>query len=90
VITFKSQKIISLEALATSKNLSSYVNMPSGEILLNKPNQFVYKAGGYLFIEFILPISEMQKANGFFDYKGDDVSLLKNKYWLSMNRIAIN
>lgn len=33
-------------------------------------------------IVFIKPISEMKRANGFFDYNDKDKKLLEGKYWL--------
>ncbi len=32
---------------------------------------------------FVLPIEQMKKANGFFDYTSDELELLENKYWLN-------
>lgn len=41
-----------------------------------------------LVIEFILPIDEMKKANGFFDYKAKDQILMKDKLWLNKTSIS--
>lgn len=37
---------------------------------------------------FVKPISELEKANGYFDYKQWDKELLKDKYWLSASVIS--
>lgn len=40
-------------------------------------------------IYFILPIEEMKKANGLFDYTSNELKLLENKYWLNNTEIVI-
>lgn len=39
-------------------------------------------------IIFIKPISEMKKANGFFDYNDKDKKLLEGKYWFVYTTIS--
>lgn len=38
-------------------------------------------------IYFIKSISEMKKANGFFDYKDKDAKMLENKNWYVVTKI---
>lgn len=40
-------------------------------------------------IYFILPIEEMKKANGLFDYTSDEIQLLEDKFWLNNSEIII-
>lgn len=87
---FNSNKVKSLEALVESEKLTDFIRQPNIKSLLNSPNQIMYNSGNYLFVEFIMPISQMQKANGFFDYTGDDKEMLKGKFWLSVSRIQEN
>ncbi len=37
---------------------------------------------------FVKPVTEMQRVNGFFDYKSKERDLIKNYYWL--NQTSIN
>ncbi len=87
---FSSNKIKSIESLVDSEKLTNFIPKPNDKILLNSPSQIMYESGNYLFIEFIMPVSQMQKADGFFDYTGDDKDMLKGKFWFSVNRIQQN
>lgn len=45
------------------------------------PNELIATNAKEVVIYFIKPISEMKRANGFFDYKNKDKKLLSNKNW---------
>lgn len=50
-------------------------------------NELIASSGKTTYIYFIKPISEMSKANGFFDYKDQDKKLLETKNWYVETKI---
>lgn len=86
---FVSRHSISLDGLTKEDSLSSTVSINMFQnILFKNKNSVIFKnKNGETFIIFLLPVSEMKKANGFFDYEGKDKNLLENKNWFSLTKI---
>lgn len=86
---FVSRHSISLDGLTKENSLSSIVNIDMFQnILFKNENSIIFKnKNGETLIIFLLPVTEMKKANGFFDYEGKDKNLLKNKNWFSLTKI---
>lgn len=85
---FRSSKITSYEYLVTKNTLDLIV--PNSDEWKKFPNSsLVYKsADDSISLVFIMPISEMVKANGFLDYKDKDKKLLEGKYWMVITNIS--
>ena len=49
----------------------------------------IKKEKNLIYISFILPISEMRKANGYFDYSGKDKKFLEGKNWLNKTVVTL-
>lgn len=82
-LEFKSQKSISKEVLVkNTSSLQTYTqSMRNYRIIFQKKNEIIAEKNGIIFINFIKPVAEMKKTNGFFDYEDKDKALLKDKAW---------
>ena len=82
-LTFSADKISSQETIIDSKiPLKSLLpTKQNWHILYENTNEMIASKDNKIYIYFIKPISEMSKANGFFDYKDKDKKLLENKNW---------
>lgn len=90
VLDFHSGKIMSIDILTTNPVLVDMLHISQKQpIIFQTKNQKIYQQSQQLFIVFALPISEMKKANGFFDYTGDDKKLLQNKYWVNITSVDL-
>jgi len=87
-LLFTSPKTISIEALITTDHLPSILVDIDGDPVLTGNNQLIVKKKDTMLIVFIKSISDMKKANGFLDYNGSDKSLVENKYWLVITKVA--
>ena len=78
---FRAKHSVSLDGLTEAKSLGETVQTDSFQnIIFQNENSIIFtNESGDKFIIFLLPISEMKKANGFFEYGGKDKSLLENK-----------
>lgn len=91
ILTFQSPKSLSVEFLTTYSNISSFIKRPEGAIIIKNNNrEIIYKSDTRIVIALLLRINEMKKANGFFDYTGDDKEFLKGKYWLTVTSFITN
>ncbi len=87
---FDSRNLESIDGL-TKKNtvddLFSEKDLNIKKILFKNSNSIIFKnAQDQTYIIFILPVSEMKKANGFFNY-ADDKNILSGKNWIDITRI---
>lgn len=84
-LIFSSPHLKSMEALVTTPYLSNVVDLTSLDkktIIFSAINELIYKdSDGKMHIFFVKPESQMQSANGFFDYTGEDKHLVAGKYW---------
>jgi hypothetical protein len=88
-LTYTSAKIISYETLVSKDNtLKTHISFKRDwHILYQNTNELIASSGKTTYIYFIKPISEMSKANGFFDYKDQDKKLLETKNWYVETKI---
>ena len=84
-LTFSSPHAISIEALVVTPNLAQVVDLNTldkKQVLFSRSNELVYKdSKGFIHILFVKSETQMQSANGFFDYSGADKHLVTGKYW---------
>ena len=89
-LTFTSDRILSHETLINN-NVSLEDLLPRSShlqhIVYRKKNELIVTSNNDIFVYFIKPISEMIKANAYFDNKDTDEKLLKNKNWYVVTRI---
>ena len=86
---FRSKHSISLDGLTENETLGEVVDLNSIQnVTFQNENSAIFtNNSGETIMIFLLPISEMKKANGFFEYDGKDKELLENKYWFSITKI---
>ncbi len=88
---FNSKHLISLDGLTKDRALSEVFDKSKAgikEVLFENSNSIIYKNNqDQTFVVFLLPISEMKKANGFFDYENKDKNLLKDKNWFDITKL---
>ena len=88
---FSSNHSLSLDGLTSAKSLNQVFDISQADmkkLLFQNSNSLIFKdSNNQTYVVFILPESEMQKANGFFDYQGKDKNLLKNKNWFSITKL---
>ncbi len=85
---FRSKHSLSLDGVTEAKSLDEVIDINSiGEIKFQNSNSAIIKRGNDWIIIFLMPVSEMKKANGFFEYEGKDKEFLKNKNWFNLTKI---
>lgn len=89
-MTFKSNRITSIETLVNSKStLKAFVKRSDKwNILFENETNLIAQEDSSTYIYFIKPISEMSRANGFFDYKDKDKKMLENKKWYVYTKVS--
>lgn len=87
-LTFTSPHLNSFEALVTTAKLSDVIDtamLGSKETIFSNNSTLIYKdSEERTHIIFLKPLSEMQRANGFFNYNDTDKSLVEGKNWLEV------
>lgn len=87
---FTSKYLHSVDSLASRSALSSFITIPSGrQVLFKNNNSVISLSGKTVTILFLMPESEMEKANGFFDYGGVDKKAVQGKYWLNVTSLTL-
>jgi len=88
--TFTSSRIVSTETLVNvDETLKNIVKRDKDwNILFENDSNLIAQKNSKTVIYFIKPISEMSKANGFFDYKDKDKKILENKKWYVFTKIS--
>ncbi len=91
LLTFHAPLSESIDTLTTETALKNLVKIPSASsILFQNDTSLMYKSDDHhVIITFLLPLSEMKKANGFFDYGEKDKKLVEGKNWFSILRITL-
>lgn len=88
---FKSKHLTSIEGLTEESLLVNILGENSKSVqsvIFANDKSIIYKTkDGKTFIIFVLPVSKMRKANGFFEYDGRDKNLLENKNWFNLTQI---
>lgn len=93
-LIYESGKFNSLEALVNNGELEHVVKDNGSQ----KPDEayfdssyFMQRSGKKVRILFVKPVSEMVKANGYFDMKNkQDAARIEGKYWLSVSEIELD
>jgi predicted nucleotidyltransferase len=58
------------------------------ENIFKNEKSIIYKnEKGQIFIIFVLPVAQMKRANGFFDYEGVDKKTLNGENWIDITRV---
>lgn len=87
---FDSKNLDSLDGLTTKTKINEILNKNDLDVkqtLFENSNTLIYKnSNDQTYIIFILPITEMKKANGFFDYT-EDKKILQGKNWIDITKI---
>lgn len=86
---FRSKHSISLDGLTENETLDKVIDLNSIQNIAfqNDHSAIFTNNSGETIMIFLLPISEMKKANGFFEYDGKDKELLENKYWFNITKL---
>lgn len=88
---FSSEKLHSLDMLTKQASLSALINQKQireKDIIFMNKNSLIYKEKQNLIkIVFLMSNSDMQLANGFFDYKDKDKNLIKGQNWFNITSL---
>jgi hypothetical protein len=88
LLTYSSPYLSSVDSVVPLTTESIKLIDSSGEKLLSTKEVLLVKNdNGSYQLNFLLPISEMKKANGFFDYLEKENELLKDQVWLNSTTI---
>lgn len=89
LLNYQSKHLSSTDSVTPEPHLIKKPTPGSDEkYIINQDNLILQKIDEHhLKLEFVLPISEMKKANGLFDYKDSENQLLENKFWLNQTLI---
>lgn len=87
-LAFSSPLVNSLDMLTTKENLNEIFDqkqLPNENIIFMNKNSLIFReTQNVIKIIFLLNGRDMKKANGFFDYTGQDAELVKNKNWFNI------
>lgn len=84
---FTSSKIQSIDALITASSLSATLQVKDiKKIILQTDTILLVQRQHDFVLAFILPQSEMEKANGLFNYQ-EDTDILNGKNWIDISII---
>ena len=90
-LVFSSPSVNSLDMLTKQTNFNSIVikqQFSKGNIIYMDKNSLIYKEDAKTIkIVFLLTNTEMQKANGFFDYKDKDTKIIERENWFNITSI---
>jgi len=90
-LIFTAPHLNSFEGFVTTTKLSDVVNIQalgSKETIFSNNNTLMYKDSmGSTHVIFLKPLSEMERANGFFNYNDTDKSLVQGKNWLEITTL---
>lgn len=61
-----------------------------GKTLIEKDELMLIQIeNNHYVLAFVEPISEMKRVNGFFDYKSDELELIKDRTWYNISEIQL-
>ncbi len=93
-LIYNSGKLHSVEALVNNDELSRTIKDSSfqhADVILEDKSNLIYLTPKKARIIFIKPVSEMVKANGYYDYKDpEDSAHIAGKYWLSVSEVDLD
>lgn len=93
-LKYNSPLLSSLDMLVNSNKITDFINfhkIPGRKILYKDGHSIIYALGdSNIKIIFLLPLAQMQKVVGLFDYRDQDKELVKKNYsWLNITDIKI-
>lgn len=93
-LIYESGKFNSMEALVNPGDLAATVKddgFKDYEEGSGDSSYSMLRSGNKVRIVFVKPVSEMVKANGYFDMKNkQDAARIEGKYWLSVSEITLD
>lgn len=93
-LIYESGKFNSMEALVNPGDLAATVKddgFKDYEEGSGDSSYSMLRSGNKVRIMFVKPVSEMVKANGYFDMKNkQDAARIEGKYWLSVSEITLD
>lgn len=92
-LTYSSPRFSSLDSLVTTSSLEELIELTAIRLVIKheSKNFVILKKNTTYSLIFILPTTEMKKANGYFEYRDPKVSkMLEGKYWLSISEIKLD
>ena len=91
---FSTFRLSSLDMLTKKTSLNLLIdsnNLNSRDIIFKNDNSVIYKKDKQdLVIIFLLSNSDMQKANGFFDYKDKDKAITQGENWFNITIVKVD
>ncbi len=63
------------------------ISQDKKNVLFPKEQVRISKDAKTIQISFVVPLSEMKKAVGYFDYNEKDKELVKDKYWIDTTTV---
>lgn len=86
ILFFTSKRLYSIDYLTDLTALpQDYLTEKNGrEIIFKDQRGVIFKQHDTYTIIFLKDISEMKRANGYFEYDGRDKALVKGKHWLNI------
>lgn len=95
-LSYNSTRIVSIDALTQSNSIDDFLelhnyNYNSVDVVSHGTNYLLLKLEPKKFLLFfVVSESEMEKANGYFDYTEKDRQLVKDKHWLDISLITLD
>lgn len=93
LVYYDSQRIRSIDAVTTASASAVFTNIQEefdGVVIAQSDWYILIQLNSSQYIlAFVLPISEMQKVDGLFDYKPSEQQLLEGKQWFNSTFLEI-
>ncbi len=70
------------------KSKDYLISQDKKNVLFPKEQVRISKDAKTMQISFVVPVTEMKKAIGYFDYNEKDKELVKDKYWMDITLIS--
>lgn len=86
-LTYSCSFLKSFDSFTTTPVLTIPKEIKQKDIVFYNKDILVAKDKENILISFIVSAKEMEKANGFFDYKEKDKELVKDKNWLNVTYV---
>lgn len=80
----------SSDSFTLQNTIAPFLQEQPQDIIFQNDSSIIFQKQNTAFIIFILPVEEMEKANGFFDYKEKDKELVKGKFWVNITSVTLN
>jgi len=91
---FSSSRLISLDMLTKQSSLNKIIDQKQfqkGKVLFVNNNSVIYQESPKIIkIVFLLDNSDMQNANGFFDYQDKDKKITQGENWFNITSVNLD